>query len=318
MYCRSCVPIDSMTAVSPVVERGTFQSHKLITILAFSCVYVIWGSTYFAIRIAVATVPPFFAAGARFVLAGGILFAYVLLKRTPLPNASEWRNLAFSSLLLFVPAYGGLFWAEKTVPSGIASALVATIPVWMALIEVFILRHTQLRWQLVASLIFGFSGVSLLTLKGISGASHSILPYLVMMMSQISWSVGTLMTKNMKLPKSKSVSSAAQMALGGLMLLTLSAAAGELSPLPHVTGEALWAILYLTIAGSVVAFTAYVWLLGHFPATTVGSYAYVNPVVALALGYWFGNETLDWRVFLGTALVLVGVVLILRANRATH
>ena len=310
--------MEIMNATISAQERGSLRSQKLITILAFLSVYVIWGSTYFAIRIAVATVPPFLAAGLRFVMAGAFLFAYVLVRRMPLPTAVEWRNLAISALLLFVPAYGGLFWAEKTVPSGIASALVATIPVWMALMEVFVLRQTKLRWQLVVSPACGVCGVALLTLKGISGGSHSLLPYLVMMMSQISWSIGTLMTKNMQLPAAKVVGSAAQMGLGGLMLLLLSVGAGEWHPLPHISLEAWWAILYLTIAGSVVAFTAYVWLLGHFPATTVGSYAYVNPVVALALGYWFGNESIDWRVFAGTFLVLAGVVLILRGNRAVH
>jgi len=307
-----------MNAAISRAEQSSIQSQKILTILAFASVYIIWGSTYFAIRVAVQTVPPFLAAGLRFLLAGAILFAYILIRKMPLPSALEWRNLAISALLLFVPAYGGLFWAEKTVPSGIASALVATIPVWMALMEVFVLRQTKLRWQLVASLVCGFSGVLLLTLKGISGESHSLLPYLVMMVSQISWSVGTLMTKNMALPASKVVGSAAQMGLGGLMLLLLSAGAGEMRPLPAISMQAWWAILYLTIAGSVVAFTAYVWLLGHFPATTVGSYAYVNPVVALALGYWFGKESIDWRVFAGTFLVLAGVVLILRGNRGVH
>jgi len=307
-----------MNAAISHKQQSSIQSRKIITILAFASVYIIWGSTYFAIRVAVHTVPPFLAAGLRFLLAGVLLFACVLIRGMPLPSAREWRNLAISALLLFVPAYGGLFWAEKTVPSGIASALVATIPVWMALMEVFVLRQTRLRWQLAASLACGFSGVLLLTLKGISGGSHSLAPYLVMMVSQISWSVGTLMTKNMNLPSSKVVASAAQMGLGGLMLLLLSAVAGEMTPLPTISMEAWWAILYLTIAGSVVGFTAYVWLLGHFPATTVGSYAYVNPVVALALGYWFGKESIDWRVFAGTFLVLAGVVLILRGNRGVH
>ena len=122
-----------MNAVLSAEERSSIQSQKITAVLAFLSVYVIWGSTYFAIRIAVATVPPFLAAGLRFTLAGAFLFAYALIRRTTLPTSVEWRNLAISALLLFVPAYGGLFWAEKTVPSGIASALVATIPVWMAL-----------------------------------------------------------------------------------------------------------------------------------------------------------------------------------------
>lgn len=292
------------------------RSQKLLTISAFFAIYIVWGSTYLAIRVAVATVPPFFAAGTRFTLAGVLLLTYALVRRTPMPEAVEWRNLAISAAMLFVPSYGGLFWAEKTVPSGIASAVVATIPVWMALIEVFVLKQAKLRWQLIASFACGISGVSILTLRGTSGGSHSALPYIVMLVSQITWSIGTLLTKNMRLPASKPLVAGAQMAIGGLLLLLLSLAAGELHPFPHVSMEAALAILYLTIAGSVIAFTAYLWLLVHLPATTVSSYAYVNPVVAIALGYWLGHETLDLRVFVGTFLVLIGVVLILKTKRA--
>ena len=299
-----------MNSMSPVVQRS-----RVVTVLAFLSVYLIWGSTYFAIRVAVTTVPPFLAAGLRFVLAGMILFGYMLIGKEPFPTGVEWRNLTISSFLLFVPAYGGLFWAEKTVPSGIASALVATIPVWMALMEVFVLRQAKMRWQLMASFACGLGGVSLLTLKGMDGASRSLWPYLVMVMSQLSWSIGTLVTKNMRMPSSKVVSSGAQMGLGGIMLLLVSAGAGELNPVPSISMQAMWAILYLTVAGSVIAFTAYVYLLGHFSATSVGSYAYVNPVVALALGYFFAHETLDWRVFAGTFLVLAGVVLTLNSQR---
>jgi drug/metabolite transporter (DMT)-like permease len=305
-----------MHAVAAAEERGSLESRRLMTVLAFLAVYLIWGSTYFAIRIAVATVPPFLAAGSRFVLAGAFLLAVALIRRFPMPSLVQWRNLLISAAMLFVPSYGGLFWAEKTIPSGIAAAMVATIPVWMAVLEVFVLKQTRLRWQLVASLVCGVSGVLILTLRGISGGAHSILPYLVMTVSQLTWSIGTLMTKNLQLPSSKILSSGAQMALGGVLLVLISAGAGELQPFPHIAAAAAWAILYLIIAGSIIAYTAYIWLLGHFPATTVGSYAYVNPVVAIALGYWFGQESLDWRVFWGTALVLAGVVLILRGKRA--
>ncbi len=299
----------------PAAQRGSYQSQKVLTILAFLSVYLIWGSTFLAIRVAVKTVPPFFAAGARFSLAALILFAYVLVRRTPMPTPAQWRNLAISAAILFVPSYGGLFYAEQTVPSGVASAMVAAIPVWIAILEIFVLKQTRLRWPLVVSIICGFSGVLLLTLRGVSIQAGSLLPYLVMMASQLTWATGTHMTKNMQLPASKALSSAAQMGIGGFMLLLISAAAGELHPFPYVSHDAAWAILYLTVAGSVVAFTAYIWLLGHYRATIVGSYAFVNPVVALALGYWFGHETLDWRVFAGTFLILVGVVVILRGNR---
>lgn len=300
-------------AVTPAQKPQT-----LTLLLSFFAVYIIWGSTYLAIRIAVATVPPFCAAAIRFVLAGSALLLFTLLRRTPLPTPVQWRNLSLSALILFVPSYGSLFWAEKYVPSGIASAVVATIPVWMAVIEVFILKHTRLRWQLIVSLIAGLAGVSILTLRGISGGSNSPAPYLVMLVAQITWSIGTLLTKNMNLPKSKPLVAGTQMLLGGLMLLTVSAALGELRPLPVISAQAWLAILYLTVFGSIAAFTAYLYLLGHLPATTVASYAYINPVVALALGFWFGHEVLDFRVFLGVSLILIGVALILRGNRATR
>ncbi len=281
-----------MTAALSDTQAHSIRSQKLLILAAFAAVYLVWGSTYFAIRVAVSLVPPFFAAGTRFLLAGSLLLIYVAARqRTPMPNALQWRNLAISAAMLFVPSYGGLFWAEQTVPSGIASAMVATIPVWMALMEVFFLKQIKLQWQLVASFLCGIGGVSILTIRGISDGKHSVAPYLVMMVSQITWSIGTLLTKNMQLPASKVLVSGAQMALGGLFLLVISGVAGELHPFPNVTLAAALSILYLTIAGSVVAFTAYVWLLDHMPATTVSSYAYVNPVVAIALGYWLGRES---------------------------
>ena len=202
-----------MDAVVEAQHRSSAPP-TLNLILAFFAIYVIWGSTYLAIRVAVATVPPFLAAGMRFTAAGLILLIYASVRKLPMPSAREWRNLSISALMLFVPSYGGLFWAEKTVPSGIASAVVATIPVWMALMEVFVLRQTKLRWQMIASTILGFGGVSILAIRGVSAGSHSLLPYLVMLVSQITWCIGTLLTKNMQLPKSKPLVAGAQMALG--------------------------------------------------------------------------------------------------------
>lgn len=308
--------MDHMADVSTTLAAQPTKPDRKLTIAAFVAVYVLWGSTYFAIRVAVAIVPPFFAAGVRFVLAGLLLLVYVFSRRSAMPSRKQWRSLTISAAILFVPSYGGLFWAEKTVPSGIASAMVATIPVWMALIEVFFLRQLRLQWQLLASFLCGMGGVSILTLRGTAGGAHSLLPYLVMMVTQVTWSIGTLLTKNMQLPASKPLVAGAQMTIGGTFLLLISGVSGELHPFPHVTMEAAAAILYLTIAGSVVAFTAYIWLLDHLPATTVSSYAYVNPVVAIALGYWFGHEVLDWRVFTGTALVLAGVALILNTRKS--
>lgn len=288
---------------------------RLPVVAAFLAIYIIWGSTYLAIGIAVATVPPFLAAGLRFVIAGAVLLLWSILKRTPMPSKLEWRNLTVSAALLFVPAYGGLFWAEKVVPSGIASVMVASIPIWMTLMETFVLKQTRLHWSLAISITLGLSGVALLALRGRVSGAAGLLPYVVLFFSQISWCIGTLFSKNMRMPSSKPLTAGAQMAMGGLMLLTIAIAAGELHPIPVISLQAWMAILYLASAGSVVAFTAYLWLLGRMPATVVASYAYVNPVVALVLGWWLGHEVIDARVVTGAALVLCSVVIILRKRR---
>jgi drug/metabolite transporter (DMT)-like permease len=283
---------------------------RVLTVLAFAAIYLLWGSTFLAIRIAVATVPPLFAAGTRFSFAGAVLFIWALARGCALPSRLEWRNLAIQAVLLFLIAYSGLFWAEKTLPSGIASVLVATIPVWTALLQVCILRKETFRWRLIGSIGLGSAGVAVLAFD--PGASLALTPCLAVLGSEISWSTGTVLSKVLVLPKNMLMNSGAQMLLGGLMLLACSALAGELRPLPQVSLRAGLAILYLAIAGSIVAFTAYVWLLNRMRATAVTSYAYVNPVVALLLGHWFGNEALGVRTVLGAALILLSVVVVMR------
>jgi drug/metabolite transporter (DMT)-like permease len=283
---------------------------RILTLLAFAAIYLLWGSTYLAIRIAVATVPPLFAAGTRFASAGAVLFVWALARGDAMPSRIEWRNLASQAVFLFLIAYGGLFWAEKTMPSGIASVLVATIPVWTALLQICVLRKEPFRWPLVASIVLGLTGVAVLAFD--PGASLNLAACLAVLVAQVSWSIGTVFSKILVLPKNMLIGSGAQMLLGGLMLLACSGLAGELRPLPHVSLQAGLAILYLVVAGSIVAFTAYVWLLNRMRATRVTSYAYVNPVVALILGHWFGNEVLGPRTLVGAALVLVSVVVAMR------
>ena len=242
---------------------------RILTILAFAAIYLIWGSTYLAIRIAVATVPPLFAAGTRFLFAGAVLFIWAVARGGALPSRMEWRNLAIQGVLLFLIAYGGVFWAEKTLPSGIVSVLVATIPIWTALLQVCVLRKELFRWSLVASIGLGLAGVAVLAFG--PGASLALAPCLAVLVSEMSWSTGTVLSKVLVLPKNMPINSGAQMLLGGLMLLICSGLFGELNPLPHVTLHAGLAILYLAVAGSIVAFTAYVWLLHRMRATAVTS-----------------------------------------------
>lgn len=294
-------------------SEATRRSMAVRVFVAFAAIYVLWGSTYLAIRIAVATVPPLFAAGLRFIIAGSVLYTWSRLRGEPTPSSKEWRNLWSLGALMFLAAYSPLFWAEKTVPSGVASVLVATIPVWTVLLERSILSVQSLNWSLSVAIAAGFTGVAVLAIRP-QGGSVSLLACLAITGGEIAWSTGTVLSKRMKLPESKVLSAGAQMLAGGLLLLTCSWLIGEMHPFPRISWRAAAAILYLIVAGSILAFTAYVWLLGRMPATKVASYAYVNPVIALAIGYWLGGERLSLRTAFGTCLVLGSVVLILRTK----
>jgi drug/metabolite transporter (DMT)-like permease len=283
--------------------------------LAFFAIYIVWGSTYLAIRIVVETVPPLFAAGVRFTIAGAALYLWCRVRGVPRPPRLQWRNLAVLGALMFLATYSGLFWAEKTVPSGIAAVLVATMPVWMALLSIVILKREKLSWQLGAAICLGFTGVAVLALHSGIGQLH-LLACLAILGSEIAWAIGTVTSKTMALPQSKFMSAGGQMLTGGIMLLAFSALAGEMRTAPHISLRAAMGIAYLIVAGSLIAFTAYVWLLGRMPATTVSSYAYVNPVVALAIGHWLGQEALGLRTILGAALVLGSVLLIMKSQPA--
>jgi len=286
-------------------------------LLAFFAIYILWGTSFLAIRIAVLEVPPLFAAGTRFFLAGVLLYGFMRWKGQPAPTRHQWRSLAIIGLLMFVAEYGPLFWAEKYVPSGIASVLEATLPLITLLLETLVFRRHRFHWRLLAAILLGFCGVGALLLP--NGQQHfAALPCLAILAGATAWSLGAVLNRSLVLPESKPLTSGAAMTLGGGMLLVLSACFGELHPLPHVSLRAASALLYLIICGSLLGFTAFVWLLARMPATRVSSHAYVNPVVAVALGYFIAGEAVTARTLLGTALVLASVVLILRPEKAAN
>jgi drug/metabolite transporter (DMT)-like permease len=296
-----------------MIEPSTAGSFKVRMVLAFFAIYFLWGTTFLAIRIAVEELPPLFAAGVRFLTAGVLLFGFMLVKREARPNARQWRNLLVLSLLMFVAEYGPLFWAEKYVPSGIVSVLAATIPILTLVLEMLVLRQQRWRASLAAATLLGFAGVGVLLLPG--GEQHfGIGPCLAILAGCTTWSLGTVLSRSMDLPRARPVTAGATMMLGGGMLLLLSAGFGELHPMPHISLRALGALLYLIIFGSLLAFTAFVWLLAHMPATRVASHAYVNPIVAVALGYFLAGEPVTARTLAGTALVLISVFMILRKD----
>jgi drug/metabolite transporter (DMT)-like permease len=283
-------------------------------LLAFAIIYFVWGSTFLAIRVGVREVPPFLLAGLRFLIAGLVLFLWMRAKGTVSPTAREWFSATLLAVLIFVLDYGLLFWAERRVPSGIAAVMMATIPVFMTLSEILFLKTQRLTPRLGAALLIGIGGVLVLVSRSISFGDVPIdtIGAIALIVAAIGWSVGSALTRKLPLPSSKAMSSGAQMLAGGVLLMLTSAALGEFHGfrVQAVSLKAWLALVYLIVAGSIVAFTAYVWLIHHESPTKVGTYAYVNPVVAVLLGYFLGGEGLSLRTIVGTMLVLVSVVVI--------
>ena len=303
-------------SVSVVTNAKPFsaRSFKIRMVLAFFAIYFLWGTTFLAIRIVVEELPPLFAAGARFLAAGILLFGFMLAKGEASPSPRQWRNLLILSLLMFVAEYGPLFWAEKYVPSGIVSVLAAMIPIITLVLEMLVLRQQTWRLSLASATVLGFAGVGILLFP--SGHQHfPVLPCLAILCGCTTWSLGTVLSRSMDLPKARPVTAGATMMLGGGILLLLSAGFGEMRSMPQVSLRAGLALLYLIVFGSLLAFTAFVWLLAHMPATRVASHAYVNPIVAVALGYFVAGEPVTLRTLAGTVLVLFSVFLILRRDK---
>jgi drug/metabolite transporter (DMT)-like permease len=286
-------------------------------LLAFAITYFVWGSTFLAIRIGVREVPPFLLAAMRFFTAGILLCIWMRLKGTPSPTAREWRSATLLAVLIFVLDYGLLFWAERRVPSGIAAVMLATIPVFMTISEIVIMKTQRLTPRLAAALLIGIGGVTVLVSRTVSFGDAPIdtLGACALIVSAISWSVASALTRKLPLPADKAMSSGAQMLAGGVLLTLAAALLGEFRSfhLQTVSRGAWLALAYLIVAGSIVAFTAYVWLLHHESPTKVGTYAYVNPVVAVLVGYFLGGEPISPRTIVGTLLVLVSVVVITTA-----
>jgi len=283
-------------------------------LVAFAIIYFVWGSTFLAIRIGVREFPPLVMASLRFLVAGIVLCLWVLARGERFPNRREWAGAALLSIPLFVLDYGLVFWAEKRVPSGLTAIMLATIPAFMALSEIVLLRTQRLTVRLALALLVGVVGVGTLMSHSLYLGSAAIdkTGAAALVTASMSWAIGSTLTRKVPLPSSKVVSSGVQMLAGGFFLTLAAAVFGEFRGFdPFRISAAAWiSLAYLTIAGSVVAFTAYLWLIHHESPTKVGTYAYVNPVIAVLLGYFFGGEGLGMRTVLGAALVLISVFVI--------
>ncbi len=289
-------------------------------LLAFAMIYFVWGSTFLAIRFGVHEVPPFLFAAMRFFTAGLVMYAWLRLKGTPALTLREWVAASALGALIFVVDYGCLFWAEQRVPSGIAAVVLATIPVFITMMEIVFLRTQRLTVRLSLALMVGLFGVAVLMNHSLSLGELPVnrAGAIALLVASVTWSIATVVTRRLPLPSSKPMSAATQMLTGGVLLFVLTAVTGEFRgfPIQAVSGRAWFALLYLIIAGSIVGFTAYVWLLHYESPTKVGTYAYVNPVVAVCLGYFVGGESVGPRTLLGTLLVLVSVITITTTPKA--
>ena len=290
-------------------DRATWK-----TLLAFSIIYFVWGSTFLAIRIGVHDVPPFMLAAMRFVIAGLVLYGWMMARGERSPSAREWISACVLAILIFVIDYGLLFWSEQRVPSGIAAVMMATIPAFMALSEIILLRTQKLTLRLSVALAIGIFGVGVLVSRSLNlgGAPIDKAGAVALIIASISWSVAAALSRKLPLPASKAMSAGVQMLAGGILLALASAALGEFHNFhPGNVSRGAWlALAYLIVAGSIVGFTAYVWLLHHESPTKVGTYAYVNPIVAVIVGYFLGGEALGLRTVVGTAFILISVVVI--------
>jgi drug/metabolite transporter (DMT)-like permease len=283
-------------------------------LLAFAIIYFVWGSTFLAIRVGVREVPPFLLAAMRFLVAGLALYGWVIARGESSPTVRQWASVSLLAILIFVLDYGLLFWAEQRVPSGIAAVMLATIPAFMALSEIVFLRTQRLTFRLALALLIGLGGVGVLMSRSLNfgGAPIDSVGAMALIFASMSWSVASTLARKLPLPPSKVMSSGAQMLAGGIFLAIAAATRGEFRSFHPwtVSREAWLSLLYLIVAGSIIGFTAYVWLLHHESPTRVGTYAYVNPVVAVLVGYFLGGESLGLRTILGTLCVLISVVVI--------
>ena len=282
--------------------------------LGFLAIYVIWGSTYLAIRFGVETLPPFLMAAVRFVAPGAAMYAWLRFRGTSAPSATQWRNTAIVGTLLLLGGNGIVTWAEQWVPSGLTALLIASVPLWMGLLNWVLEPATRPGPRAISGILLGFVGVGVLVNPaGELGADRSLfLGSAMIVVASALWAAGSLTSRRVDLPASPFLSTAMQMITGSAALALVGTATGEWGriDLAAVSTKSLLSLLYLMTFGSVVALSAYVWLLKVSTPSKVSTYAFVNPVVAVFLGWLLAGETLSPQTFVAATVIVASVVLI--------
>jgi len=283
--------------------------------LSLLSLYIVWGSTYLAIRFAVETMPPFLHASLRFLVSGAILYIWRLAAGDEKPTLRNWKSTAIVGTLLLVGGNGLVAFAEKSVPSGIAALIITTSPFWLVLFESLRAGGTKPTWLSILGLLIGFSGVFLLIGPAeFTGSEHQFDTFGVtlLLIAPVLWSLGSIYARGADMPKSILMSTGMQMLTGAVALFIVSVVTNELSGFNFgaVSTRSWWGLIYLITFGSLVGFVSYGWLLHNAPVSLMSTYAYVNPVVAVFLGWLFAGEVLNGRIAIASVIIIGSVIVI--------
>ena len=287
---------------------------------AYAALYIIWGSTYLAIGFAVETIPPFFSGSMRFFLAGGILLAWCFARGEERPTADGFRAAFKVAAIMLLGGYGGVVWAQQTVPSSVAALIISIEPLWFVIFDWLFFKSRKPRLPELIGLILGFGGTVFLVADqagySLSLSGEHTLGMLIVFAATVNWSMGALYSRRAPIAKSSTLSTAMQMTAGGVLLLGLSAAAGELGSLSleAISFKSAASLAYLVIFGSLIGFTAFVWLLRVDRASRVITHTFVNPLVALLLGWSLGGETISAPMLFAAGIIIFSVILIIRSS----
>ena len=293
-------------------KRGHASRAQIVA--AFTSIYVIWGSTYLAIRYAVETIPPFIMGGVRFLISGAMLYLWARSRGAPRPTRLHWRNAIIAGGFLLLGGNGAVVWAEQFVPSGLTALLVSILPFWLVIIEWIRPPRRRPSAAVLVGLVLGFVGIIVLVGPSDVGGHGDVMPLgaLVLILGSLSWAIGSFWSRDAQLPESGLLTTGMEMIGGGVLLLVVGTLAGEFSHLDirGISNASAFGLLYLITFGSLLGFTSYIWLLDKVSPARLGTYAYVNPIVAVLLGWAIAGERLSIRTGVAAAIVICAVALI--------
>lgn len=300
------------------MNDGRKHASRAQILAAFASIYLVWGSTYLAISYAVETIPPFLMGGIRFLISGAMLYLWARSRGASRPTRLHWRNAIIAGAFLLLGGNGAVVWAEQFVPSGLTALLVSILPFWLVIIEWVRPPHRRPSGPVIVGLVLGFVGIIVLVGPSEVGGHGDVSPLgaLVLILGSLSWAIGSFWSRDAELPESGLLTTGMEMLGGGVLLLIVGVATGELSQfdIHRISNASAVGLVYLITFGSLVGFTSYIWLLDKVSPARLGTYAYVNPIVAVLLGWAIAGERLSIRTGVAAVIVICAVALITTAR----